>query len=328
MGHRFIHNLTWLSLTIHISSFHCHGFLQNPPQKSFVLDLSSTNAETSSMTKLVSNRRDWISANSLAALSIIMFPIPSLAIDQTSSSATTPWEVTDRIFLNIKSSTDIEPRRLVIGLYGREAPRSTNMLKQLVSSPGGLSAPCKPKDTSRIFEKEQLEANRVYNNCMESQNVGVTYDGATIWRIIANERIDVGAVSGKFIAREYPTWDEIQVPSNHQQSSTQSLEFGTVTVQRGKDSGFGFTIWTNNSTTTTTTDNVIVVGKVLEGLSAVQDWNQSPVVKSSQVSYMALTGSDGKKQAPSRACRYGSTNLYCNEYKPLQKLSIVASGIL
>jgi cyclophilin family peptidyl-prolyl cis-trans isomerase len=277
----------------------------------------------------VSDRRDWLTKISLAAFSLTLHPIPSLALEEEDNSSS--YEVTDRIYLNIKSSTETEPRRLVIGLYGRDAPKSTKMLKQLVSS-DGLLAPCKPRDTSRVFEKEQLEANRVYNNCVETQNVGVTYDGATIWRIITNERIDVGAISGKFIAREYPTWDETDNNRTTEQQPKQSspFKFGTVTVQRGKDSGFGFTIWTKKDTTFDSSDmeDVIAVGQVLEGLSAVEDWNQSPVVKSSKVSYMALTGSDGKKQAPSRACRYGSTNLYCNEYKPLKKLTIVSTGVL
>ena len=79
------------------------------------------------------------------------------------------------------------------------------MLKALVS-PTGLKAPCKPREI-RSLQKEQLEANKVYNSCVEGQDKGVNYDYATIWRVVKDERIDVGAVSGKFIAREFPNFE-------------------------------------------------------------------------------------------------------------------------
>jgi cyclophilin family peptidyl-prolyl cis-trans isomerase len=226
-------------------------------------------------------------------------------------------EVTDRIFMEVKAPTDVEPRRIVIGLYGTDAPSATTMLRQLVS-PAGLASQCKPRDTSRTLQKEQLESNKVYNSCMENESMGVTYEYGTIWRIIKDERIDVGSVSGKFISREFPNWvDNNNLP----------LEFGSVSVQRGNESGFGFSIYPGKNVKSDPAGSV-VVGKVIEGLDVIEDLNEFQVVKSSKVNYMALTGSDGMKSAPSRACRYGSGNLYCNEFKPLQKLSIIATGVL
>ena len=72
-----------------------------------------------------------------------------------------------------------------------------------------------------------------------------------------------------------------------------------------------------------------MIGRVLDGLTTVvADLNETPVVKSSKVNYMALTGSGGLKAAPSRACSYGNGKLYCNEFKPLKKISIVSTGVL
>ncbi|KAI2494930.1 peptidyl-prolyl cis-trans isomerase [Fragilaria crotonensis] len=232
-------------------------------------------------------------------------------------------QVTDRIYVDLKAPTDLESRRIVIGLYGKAAPSSTRMLRQLVS-PAGLPSKCKPRDTTRTLQKEQLEANKVYNSCIENEDKGVNYEYGNIWRIIKDERIDVGSVSGKYVAREFPNWAEDEANAG---LPTLPMEFGTVSVLRGNESGFGFSIYPGKNIKTDVGD-AIVIGKVLEGLDVIEQLNSFPVVKSSNVNYMALTGSDGMKKAPSRACSYGSSNLYCNEFKPLQKLSITATGVL
>jgi cyclophilin family peptidyl-prolyl cis-trans isomerase len=227
-------------------------------------------------------------------------------------------EVTDRIYIDFKAPTDAETRRIVIGLYGKAAPRSTRMLKDLVSS-GGLAAKCRPRET-RSLQKEQLEANKVYNSCIESEDNGVTYEYGQIWRIIKDQRIDVGSVQGKFVAREFPTWgDDNGLPQ----------EYGTVSVQRGNESGFGFTIQpSKNIESLKLLGDNVVIGKVVEGMDVIDQLNDYPVVKSSKLNYMALAGTNGLRAAPSRACRYGGTELYCNEFKPLKKLTIQSTGEL
>ena len=78
--------------------------------------------------------------------------------------------------------------RIVIGLFGNDAPQPVSVLKQLVTKDGYKEAKCKPLDAGRTLIKEQLEANKVYNTCMETEDtVGVNYDYATVWRIIKNE---------------------------------------------------------------------------------------------------------------------------------------------
>jgi cyclophilin family peptidyl-prolyl cis-trans isomerase len=70
-----------------------------------------------------------------------------------------------------------------------------------------------------------------------------------------------------------------------------------VSVQRGNDSGFGFSIYPGK-TAKSDTGGSTVIGKVIEGLDVIEDLNEFQVVKSSKVNYMALTGSDGMKSAP------------------------------
>ena len=288
-------------------------------------------------TKVVESRRQWLLDSiriSVAGTTFISPWFPSavtaveassivVAKEDTTEADLLLTQVTDRIYVDIKAPTEVESRRIVIGLYGKAAPSSTRMLRQLVSSTG-LPSKCKPRDTTRTLQKEQLEANKVYSSCIENETKGVNYEYGTIWRIIKDERIDVGSVSGKFVAREFPNWAEDE---NNPSLPTLPMEFGSVSVQRGNESGFGFSIYPGKDIKTDVGD-AIVVGRVLEGLDVIEQLNNFQVVKSSKVNYMALTGSDGMKKAPSRACSYGSSNLYCNEFKPLQKLSITATGVL
>jgi len=281
-----------------------------------VVDPAGSTAVASSSTSLqatnLKGRRNLLADSFAAWTTIALCGIPNSAAADSSSP-----EITDKIYVDIKAPTDAEPRRIVIGLYGKEAPKSTEMLKQLVST--GMPSRCKPLGT-RLLQKEQLEANKVYNACIENESKGVTYEYGTIWRIIKDYRIDVGTVSGKFIAREFPNWDD---------SNSLPHKLGSVSVQKGNESGYGFVIQPSENQNSPLQSTNVVVGEVVEGLDTVAKLNDTPVVTSSKaVNYMALTGSDGMRDAPSRSCRYGSGNLYCNEFKPLQKLSIVSTGVL
>ena len=235
-------------------------------------------------------------------------------------------QITDKIFLNIKgipSPADQQPppnARIVIGLYGNAAPNSVKMIKHLVTREG-LPATCRPK-AERMLQKEQLEANKVYNTCMEFQNDGVSLQYSTIWRIVPGQRIDVGAVTGKFVSREFPDWQE-EAPNNLQHDTP-----GTVSVRRGSDGGFGFTIYPGDGSAQLLNEEHIVVGRVIDGMDVVSSLNTKvPVIASSTVNYMSLAGGKRGGNAPDRSCRYGGP-MYCNENKPLVKLTITESGLL
>jgi cyclophilin family peptidyl-prolyl cis-trans isomerase len=274
------------------------------------------------------SRREWwttglATASALATVTAST-PSPSFAADDIAA------EVTDKIYMDVKGiptadgSPSVGTQRIVIGLFGKEAPESTKKLKQLMST-GGLPAPCKPKE-ERVMQREQLEANKVYNTCIEGQDKGVTYDFATIWRILKGERIDVGAVAGRYIARGFPTWEETTA------SNLLHDRPGIVSVLRGSESGFGFTIYpgsvgSSKENASDLNENQIVVGQVLEGFDIVQQINNLPVISSGKVNYMGLTGGPTTKSAPSRSCRYGGP-MYCNENKPLNKMTIYKTGVL
>ena len=267
-------------------------------------------ASPSSSPSHPSSRRSFFEEGMLVSATTGLLLSSTLTSNANAAAAATPLAstVTDTIFLDIKGLTDEttgtpSTQRLEIGLFGKDAPDSTQKLLSL-SSKQGLAAPCKPKEI-RQLQREQLEANKVYNSCMESQDtIGVNYDFATIWRIIPGERIDVGAVSGKFVAREFPMWSE--------QSSSNTLKHdrpGLVSVRKGNDSGFGFTIYPGGAEPDVVKDldeNHIIVGQVLpESMAVLQKLEQVPVITSAKVNYMALTGGQKTRTAPSRSCRYG-----------------------
>lgn len=302
----------------------------NIPSKSKLVGLSSRLA-TDENEDVAIPRRSFL-VQSLAAPFIAA---PSLlTIDQKScranaidgsASSTANSEITSKIFIQLKGipneSESFEEDVISIGLFGKDSPQPVSILEQLVST-SGYPAKCKPKEI-RTLQREQLEANKVYNSCIEIQDTkGVNYDLSTVWRVVKDERIDIGAVSGKYVARESPTFQGSNLLKHDAE--------GVVSVRLGNDGGFGFTIYTGSGSNKSDLDETnIVVGKVIDGMNVVKRLNEVPVIQSSSVGYKALAGGDpSKRTAPSRACRYGSSELYCNEFKPLKKISIFRTGTL
>ena len=281
------------------------------------------------------SRRDYfekaINIGSIVVTTSILNPSISAAVsaeeNNNNGSNTIASTVTDKVFVEIKglpgpdgSAPTGGTQRIVIGLFGKDSPQSVDKLKRLFG-PAGLPATCKPKE-ERVLQREQLEANKVYNSCIESEDKGVNYDYAQIWRIMKDERIDFGSVAGRFVAREYPSWEEKEGQANLKHDRP-----GLVSVRKGSNSGFGFTIYPGSSGLSTTTtkdldDNHIICGQVLEGMDVIELMNNLPVVTSAKVSNSEF------REGPSRACRYGGTQLYCNEFKPLQKLTMYQTGVL
>lgn len=264
-------------------------------------------------------RRDALRSlgwTSVAACMSSMIRIPSASATENTANAV----ITDRIYLTIKGLGP-DPKTIVIGLFGKDAPNSVAKIKKLVSDTG-LPAPCRPR-AERSLQKEQLEANKVYSSCKDKEETGVNLKFSSIWRVIKDERIDVGAVSGRFVARAYPTWSETG-PSILKHDAP-----GTVSVRRGDDSGFGFVIYPGDGRTNTEAldEDNIVIGKVLDGTDVVRELNEIPIIISSKYNYMGLTGGPKTSNSPDRSCRYGGP-MYCNENKPLIKLSIIDTGIL
>ena len=305
----------------------------------------------------VKSRRSFFAASMAAASSSLFMASSARALGEVegiaaatdasvvgggSAKSTADATITDKIFIEFKglsppsSSSDGQSNtndRIVIGLFGNDAPQPVSILKQLVTKDGYKDSKCKSLDTSRTLIKEQLEANKVYNTCMETEDTtGVNYDYASVWRVIPNERVDVGAVSGRFVARENPNF----VDGSGSGDKLRHDAAGVVSVRRGNEGGFGFTIFpgggSNDAARILDEDN-IVVGRVLEGMDVVQRLNELPVVKQSAGSILGgggsgASGKEKSKVAPSRGCRYGGTELYCNEYKPLRKVLLDKTGVL
>jgi len=263
-------------------------------------------------------------------------------------------EVTDKVFVDVSglsasaSAETGSTQRIVLGLFGKDAPSSVQKLKLLFDTRmaqassgngGGLEAPCKPLKEDFLIQREQLEANKIYRACVTEQGNGVTYDYAQIWRIMKDERIDFGSLSGRFNAREYPTWAEKTfAPSSDYVAGTTTAAAAAasnsnylVAVRKGSDSGFGFTLFPTATAKTNKDflENYLVVGKVLEGEDVVDQINNVSVVASAKtLNYMSIVGSGGanKNNAPKKDCRYGGP-MYCNENKPLTKLTMKRTGI-
>jgi cyclophilin family peptidyl-prolyl cis-trans isomerase len=265
---------------------------------------------------MFADRRSFLT-KSIVASQCISFPaVLSYPAFAEATSSVSNAKITSKIFITLKglpsdeSNTDPSSEStIVIGLFGDDAPGPVSILEKLVSS-NGYPALCKPKEI-RTLQREQLEANKVYSSCLETQDTkGVNYDLSTVWRVEKDKRIDLGAVSGKFVAREFPIFEG----RNEFKHDTE----GVVSVRRGNDGGFGFTIYPGSTGTTNPEldEENIVVGMVIEGVDVVRRLNNIPVVQS------ALSGGQGKRSSPTRACRYGGSEAFCNELKPLKKILI------
>ena len=344
-------------------------FINNVIVPSSLLSLSSTSLLGQQHENLDYNvqqqRRTFLTMTAAAATATIVpvsssvFAAPSSEESSSSSSSnviktksTADAIITDKIYIEFKglsstadsssatATTTTNTDRIVIGLFGKDAPQPVSILKALVTSTG-YPAKCKPLESdeynSRLLEKERLEKRKVYNTCIQSQDVqGVNYYYSTVWRVIPYERIDVGAtVSGKFIARENP----IFIDNDNDDSTTSRLTHdspGVVSVRRGNGGGYGFTIFpgsiTNDaSSVSTLNEENIVIGRIIEGLDVIQKLNNVPTVHNT----FATGGGGGQsssssvlKGMPSRGCRYGGSEYFCAENKPLRKIVLDKMGVL
>lgn len=305
---------------------HRHQARRSNPRPLLSLHVEKENP-SSSLDDASASRRDFfatmLASSALATtLASATLPAPARAAEGGATS-TADAAVTDKIFIEFKGLSapgDGATDRITIGLFGRDAPQPVSVLKQVVTA-AGYKSKCRPLDDTRVLQKEQLEANKVYNSCIENEDsVGVNYEYATVWRVVKDERIDVGAVSGKFIARENPLFVD-----GDRNSGLVHDQAGVISVRRGDEAGYGFTIFPGGPAAVALDQDNIVVGRVLEGMDVVARLNALPVVKSAGLTF---AGGPKAKNAPSRGCRYGGNELYCNEDKPLKKVLLDKTGVL
>jgi cyclophilin family peptidyl-prolyl cis-trans isomerase len=286
------------------------------------------------------SRRSWLSRTpeALVIAAIAVTGGTTVGGWPEAASASDLGEVTDKVFVDVSglsasaSAETGKTQRIVLGLFGKDAPSSVKNLKLLHdTSKEGLQAACKPLKEDFLIQREQLEANKIYRSCVEGVDKGVTYDYAQIWRIVKDERIDFGSLSGKFNAREYPTWAEKSYPNASDYLLSSASKY-LMAVRKGSDSGFGYTLFPVATARANQDflENYLVVGRVLEGEEIVDQINNVSVVASSKsLNYMSIVGGGGgsKTNAPKKDCRYGGP-MYCNENKPLTKLTMFRTGIM
>ena len=296
----------------------------NHPCVATTTDLLVTDNIKQDLSMGVPTRRHVLSS-AVLLLPLVTTSLPSTAFGNGLSATSLGAQVTDKVYFTVQglpSQTDTTiSSRIVIGLFGKDAPKCVGQMKQLFSKQG-LPRPCRPR-AERSLQKEQLEANKVYNACKQAESQGVVLPYSTIWRVVKDEQICVGAVAGKYLAREYPNWNEEKNDNGLRHDTP-----GVVSVLRGSEGGFGFTIFPGGGDAGELDREYIVVGRILKGMDVIEQLNQVPVITTAKnVNYMALSGTTGTGKAPTRSCRYGG-NMYCNEQKPLIKLSISETGIL
>lgn len=244
-------------------------------------------------------RRAILSAPSLALVPSLLLPFPSLALE-------TP-PVTHLVRFGVRSPSS-PPVYLTLGMYGSVAPASVASVLQLAS--GTYLANCVPSP-ARSTAREALEGRRAVASCEASRGEGAGYDGSTLWRVVKDERIDVGAVRSKFLGREEPAF-----PDEGMGVGVGVDAKGAVSVIKGGGGGFGFSITPTTGPHPSLAKHV-VIGHVVEGLDSLAALNEVGVRKPS-------FGSGGElRDKPSRECRYGSYETGCTDYKPLQKWELV-----
>jgi len=226
---------------------------------------------------------------------------------EASVAGATKPVVTQRVELNVAvqlSGAESMRKRIVVGLYGKEAPQACQNFVALANS--ALEAPC------RADEPEDEAKQRVARNCFEDESTLVTYTGSSVWRILKDERIDFGQVNGKFAERIAPTW-----PPAEASATLKHDRAGLLSVPRG-GGAFDFGLTLAPQPALDTASSYAVIGEVLEGLDDLLYLNELPVVKYVGQSAAATDVSRSKR------CFYGSGETFCSQGRPLKKCTLTA----
>ena len=213
-------------------------------------------------------------------------------------------EITDRLFIDLKVAgvnsasasnrgSNLERQaadegRLVIGLYGKEAPEATQMFKDLFA--GSLAAVCKDVTLDAAIQRELLQKKQPVKQCKAAESKPVDLVDSTIWRIIENERIDFGRLKGKFMLR--------QAPNTNDSNSLKHDRAGVLSTKKG-GGVFEFSVAPGANPKLDASN--VVFGQVLQGMSLIEKLNRTPVKK-----YAGNLGESEDASATDAGCYYGS----------------------
>jgi len=233
-------------------------------------------------------------------------PMKTIGTDASATTATKPV-ITQRVELNVVvqlSGAETTRKRILVGLYGKEAPRACDIFVALANS--ALEAPC------RTDEHEDESKQRVARNCFDEEDTPVTYTGSSVWRILKDERVDFGQVKGKFAERIAPTW-----PSSDASTVLKHNRAGLLSVPRGGGTfDFGLTLAPQPALDAASSHAVI--GEVLEGFDDLLFLNELPLVK-------YIGQSSATDASRSKRCFYGSGETFCSQGRPLNKCTLTAA---
>ena len=215
-------------------------------------------------------------------------------------------EVTDRVFMDIKiqgvnaasdgggqnrgSNIDSQAAaegRIVIGLFGKAAPETSSMFKELFQ--GKLAAACQEMNIEAATQRGLLQKKQPFKQSKAAEGKPVNLEDSQVWRIIEDERIDFGRLKGKFMLRE--------APSNDDSNALKHDRVGIVSTKLG-GGVFEFTI--SSSANPKLDDKRIVFGQVLQGFDLIAKLNKTPVKK-----YAGDLGNKEEASASDPACFYG-----------------------
>lgn len=210
---------------------------------------------------------------------------------------------------NVQMSPENTLRRsFVVGLYDETAPEATRVFSALAA--GQLRAPCQ-LDRSGVesMQRSALTKKSIYRACLAGAEEPVGYDNSVVWRILKDQRIDLGQVAGKYAYRippATPAWESAGLKHDRP---------GLVSVPR-EGGSFDFSVTLASTPELDKTNKVI--GEVLDGLDTVQLIGDLPVI-----SY-AGQGS-GPESSRAKQCFYGSQDTFCSQLKPIKKVSVSMS---
>jgi len=219
--------------------------------------------------------------------------------------------ITQRVELSVAvqlSGEETARKRIVVGLYGKEAPEACRIFAALAN--GVLEAPCRADDSeNEALQRAALTSRGVARNCFAEESTPVTYTGSVAWRIVKGQRVDFGQVKGKFAQRVAPAW-----PSADAASRLAHDRAGLLSVPRGGGTfDFGLTLAPQPALDAALSHAVI--GEVLEGMDDLLYLNDLPVVNYAGQG----AGSDASR---AKQCFYGSADTFCSQGKPLKKCTL------
>ena len=201
--------------------------------------------------------------------------------------------------------------RIVVGLYGKEAPETVDTFLKLVQ--GNLVVPCIDEDDAAgdpedfgTSQRTKLTRRQIYKQCKAQEDRPVGYEYSQIWRVLKDERIDLGRINKQFR----------QAPNNEDYNTLSHNAAGLLsTVKNGGQ--FEFTITPKANPALDKTN--IVFGRILQGEELVDLLNSTPATQGQFL--------EGAFKFSGKLIGDGRADLNTKN-RPLQKITISKCGVL